>query len=65
MAAYLTVSLVGRRKAGSFLRVSWRRAAASEEGEEKEAGDVGSSGVDVSSDARCFIVRENSLLSRH
>ena len=57
MAAYLTASLGGRRKAGSFLRVSWRRAAASEE-EEEEAVHAGGDGGGVSSDACCFILRE-------
>jgi hypothetical protein len=62
MAAYLTVSLGGRRKAGSFLRVCWRRAAASEE-EEEAAVDAGGDGV-VSSDARSIVNQTRSFFRR-
>ena len=63
MAAYLTVSLGGRRKAGSFLRVSRRRAAAAaavalvagEDEEEVDAGGGGGGGVGFS-DARCIVL---------
>ena len=54
MAAYLTVSLGGRRKAGSFLRVRWRRPAAAAlaaASAEEEAVNAVGGGVD-SSDAR-------------
>jgi hypothetical protein len=63
MAAYLTVSLGGRRKAGSFLRVCWRRAAASEE-EEEAAVDAGGDGVVVSSDARSIVNQTRSFFRR-